>query len=70
MAHSVKVVVRITSASDVCHRGCAYAVFLTVQKPGVCSAVYCIAHVENPPKLSERVGHSPEFGLPSVAILP
>ena len=32
--------VRIPVGSDICHRACAYTVLQTVQKPGVCSAVY------------------------------
>ena len=68
--HSVKVVVRITSASDVCHRGCAYAVFQTVHRPGLCSVVDGTVHYNNPLKLFERVENSPELGLSSVAILP
>ena len=41
-----------------------------VQRSGVYSAVYGTVHYEQPLKSSEiRVGHSPDFGLPSVAIL-
>ena len=32
--------VRIPAGSNVCHRGCAYTVLQTVQRPGVCIAVY------------------------------
>ena len=36
--------------SDVCHRGCAYAVLQAVQRPGVRSAVYGIMHYKEPLK--------------------
>ena len=43
----------------------------TVQRPGVYSAAYGTVHYKEPLKSFEiRVGHSPSFGLPSVAILP
>ena len=43
----------------------------TVQRNGVYSAVYGTVHYKEPLKSFEiRVGHSPGFGLPSVAILP
>ena len=32
--------IRILVGSDVRHRGCAYTVLKTVQRPGVCSDVY------------------------------
>ena len=35
--------VRISAGWDFCHRGCAYTVLQTVQRSGVCSAVYDIA---------------------------
>ena len=38
------------------------------KRTGVCSAVY--GTVKNPWRHSIRVGHNPEFGLPSVAIFP
>ena len=41
------------------------------QRPGVHSAAYGTVHCKEPLKSFEiRVGHSPGFGLPSVAILP
>ena len=50
MAHSIRLWletqsywVRIPVELDVCHRGCAYTVLQTVQRAGVCSAVYDIA---------------------------
>ena len=43
----------------------------TVQRPGVYSAAYSTMHYKEPFKSFEiRVGHSPGFGLLSVAILP
>ena len=45
--------------------------FQTVQRHGVYSAAYGTVHYKEPLKSFEiRVGHSPGFGLPSVAILP
>ena len=58
---------------DICHRGCAYIVLQTVQRHGVYSAVYCrpTVHYKEPLKSFEiRVGHSLNFGISSVAILP
>ena len=63
--------VRIPVRTDICHLGCAYAVFITVPSHGVYSAAYGTVHCKEPLKSFEiRVGHSPSFGLPSVAILP
>ena len=63
--------VRISIGSDICHRGCAYTVFQTVQRHVVYSAVYGTMQNKEPLKSFEiRVGHSPGFGRPSVAILP
>ena len=78
MAHSYRLglvtwgyQVRIPLGSVVCHRGCAYTVFQTVQRDGVYSAAYGTVHCKEPLKSFEiRVGHITEFGLPSVAILP
>ena len=57
--------------ADISHRGCAYTVLQTVQRHGVCSAVYGTVHYKEPLKSFEiRVEHSPGFKLPSVAILP
>ena len=62
---------RIPVGSDICHRGCTYTVLQTVQRHGVYSAAYGTVHYKEPLKSLEiRVGHSPGFGLPSVAILP
>ena len=50
---------------------CAYKGLQTVQMHGVYSAVYGTVHYKESLKPFEiRVGHSPGFGLPSVAILP
>ena len=47
------------------------SVLQTVQRHGVYSAAYDTVHDKEPLKSFEiRVGHSPGFGLPSVAILP
>ena len=55
---------------DICRRGCACSVLQTVQKHRVYSAIYGTVHYKEPLKSFEiRVGHSPGFGLPSVAIL-
>ena len=63
--------VRIPVGSDICHRGCAYIVLQTVQRPGVYSAAYGTVHYKEPLKSLEiMVGHSPDLGLLSVAILP
>ena len=63
--------VRILVGPDICHRGCAHTVFQTVQRPGVYGAAYGTVHYKEPLKSFKiRVGHSPGFGLPSVAILP
>ena len=59
--------VRIPVGTDICHRGSAYTVLRTVQRHGVYSASYGTVHYKEP---EIRVGHSPGFGLPSVAILP
>ena len=63
--------VRIPIGPDICHRGCAFTVLQTVQRPAVYSAAYGTVHYKEPLKSFEiRIGHSPGFGLPSVAILP
>ena len=47
---------------DICHRGCAYTVLQTVQRPGMYSAAYGTVHYKKPLKSFEiRVGHSPGF---------
>ena len=38
---------------NICHRGCAYTVFQTVQRLGVCSVVYVTLHNEEPLKSFE-----------------
>ena len=78
MAHSYqlglvtwKYQVRIPVERNICHRGCAYTVLQTVQRHGVYSAAYgTVQFKELLKSLEIRVGHSPGFGLPSVAILP
>ena len=78
MAHSYRLglvtwryQVRIPVGPDICHCGCAYTVLQTVQRPGVYSAAYGSVYYKEPLKSFEiTVGHSPGFGLPSVAILP
>ena len=78
MAHSYRLglvtwryQVRIPVGPDICHRGCAYTVLQTVQRNEIYSAAYGTVHYKEPLKSFEiRVGHSPGFGLPSVAILP
>ena len=63
--------VRIPVGTYIFHRGCAYTVLQTVQRHGVYSAAYGTVHYKEHLKSFEiRVGHSPGFGLPSVAILP
>ena len=63
--------VRIPVLKDICRRGCAYTVPQTVERPGVYSAACGTVHYKEPLKSFEiRVGHSPGFGFPSVAILP
>ena len=79
MAHSYRLgfvtwgyQVRISVGPDMCHRGCAFTVLQTVQRHGVYSSAYGrpTVHYKEPLKSFEiRVGHSPGFGLPSVAIL-
>ena len=62
--------VRIPVGPDICHRGCAFTVLQTVQRNGVYGAIYDTVHYREPLKSFEiRVGHSPGFDLPSVAIL-
>ena len=78
MAHSYRLgiitwryQVRIPVWKDICRRSCAYTVLQTVHRPGVYSAACCTVHYKEPLKAFEiRVGHSPGFGFPSVAILP
>ena len=45
---------RIPAGSNVCHRGCAYTVLLTVQRNGVCSAVYGAVHYKEPLKSFDK----------------
>ena len=78
MAHSYRLglvawgyQVRISVGQDICHRGCAYTVFKTVQRHGVYSDAYGTVHYQELLKsLEKRVGHSPGRGLPSVATWP
>ena len=61
----------IPVGTNICHRGCAYPVRQTVQRHEVNGAAYSTVHYKEPLKSFEiRVGHSPGFGLLSVAILP
>ena len=46
-----------------------HTVLQTVQRPRMCSSVYGIVHYKWPWSHSIRVGHCPDFGLPSFAIL-
>ena len=58
--------VRILVETDIFHR--AYTVLQTVQRHGVYSAAYGTVHYKELLKSLEiRLGHSPGFGLPSVA---
>ena len=78
MAHSYRLglvtwgyQVRISVEANICHRGCAYPMLQIVQRHGVYNTAYGTVHYKEPLKSFEiRVGHSPGFGLPSVAILP
>ena len=48
-----------------------HTVLQTVERHGVYSAAYATVHYkEHLKSFKIRVGHSPGFGLPSVAILP
>ena len=61
--------VPIPVGPGICHRGRAYTVLQNVQRHGVYSAAYGTVHYKEPLKSFEiRVGYSPDFGLPSVAI--
>ena len=40
VARNSVVLVWITARSDIFHRGCSYTVIQTVQKTGMCSAIY------------------------------
>ena len=78
MAHSYRLglvtwmyQVRILVGPNICHRGCAYTVLHTVQRPGMHSAAYGAEHYKEPLKSFEiRVRHNPGLRLPSVAIVP
>ena len=78
MAHSYRLglvtwmyQVRIPVGPDICHRGCAYTMFQTVQRHGVYSAANGTVHYKEPLRSLEiRVWHSLGFALPSVPILP
>ena len=61
--------VRIPVGTDICHCGCAYTVLQIVKRHGVYSAAYGTVHYKEPLKSFEiRVGHSPGFRFPSVAM--
>ena len=60
---------RIPVVPDIRHRGCAYTVLQTVQRPGVYSSAYGTVHYKETLKSFKiKVEHSP--WLPPVAILP
>ena len=68
MAHSYRLglvtwgyQVWIPFRTDICHRGCAYIVFQTVQRHGVYSAAYGTVHYKEPLKSFEiiRLRHRP-----------
>ena len=45
-------------------------VLQTVQRPGVCSAVMVLCTIKNPWSHMIRIGHSPDFRIQSVEMLP
>ena len=45
---------RIPAGSNICHRGCAYTVLETVQRPGVYNAVYGTVHYKEPLKSLDK----------------
>ena len=62
MAHSIRLCletqsywVRIVVESDVCHRGCAFTVLQTVQRPGVCIDVYGTVRYKEPLRLFDKI---------------
>ena len=61
LVHDPLIVAQRDIGFECFHRGGDY----TVQMPGVCSAVYGTVHY----KVTLRVGISPNFWLPSVAIV-
>ena len=61
MAHSIRLWLetqsywaRILVGSSVCYRGCAYTVFQTFQRPGVCSDVCGTVYNKDPLKLFDK----------------
>ena len=46
--------VQILVGSNASHRGCAYTVFQTVQRRGVCSDVFDTVHYKEPLKLVDK----------------
>ena len=49
LARNPNVRIPAGSDSDVCHRGCAYTVLQTVQRPGVCIVVHgTVRYKKNP----------------------
>ena len=54
MAHSIRMGLEKSYCSDVCHRGCAFTVLQTVQRPRVCSDVYDTVHYIEPLKLFDK----------------
>ena len=61
--------ISIPAGSDTCHPDCVYIVLHAVQRPGVCSSMV-LCPIKNRWSHLIRVGHIPDLGLPSVAILP
>ena len=47
-----------------------HTVLQTVERPGVCSVATVLCTIKNPQSHSIRVEYSPDFGIPSVEILP
>ena len=45
---------RIPNGSRICHRGCAYTLFQTVQMPGVCSYIYGTVYYKEALKSFEK----------------
>ena len=69
MAHSYRMglvtlryQVRILVEPDICHSGCEYTAFRTVERHGVYSAVYVTVHCKESLKsFAIRVEHSPMY---------
>ena len=66
---------RIPAGTNVYNWGCSYTVLQTIQRPGVCSALYGTMHYGEPLKSFGKsraapIENSPYFGLSSVEVLP